>query len=124
ARHRATPGGPRRELRQRPPWSTGRGCSLLGRSLGGGLLLLLVGAHLLQAVGVNHVRDRQVHTLGAIVTGSLTPPGRRQAALLAQQGQEDPGLLVTKAGQSLQSPQDLCAVGVADRPDRPGVPVI
>src|SRR5204862_5864124 len=72
---------------------------LLLDGLGGLLLLLLEGPDLEEGLGAGDVGDRASRILQAVVPGCLAPPGRRDAVLLAQQGEEDLRLLGAEAGQ-------------------------
>src|SRR5699024_6288514 len=83
--------------RARPPLETVRERSSSGRS--GGLRRrlgrLLVRADPLEALLVVHVRDRQLRPVLAVRAGRLPPAGRRQSATLAEEREEDAGLLLT-----------------------------
>ena len=90
-----------------------------GRGLGGLLVLADTG----EGLGVHNVRDREEGALGAVVPGSLAPAGSGEAAALAEEGEEDAGLLFTEAGQRRQTAEDLTAVRVTAGPDGGGVTV-
>src|SRR5690606_34370829 len=94
------------------------------RSACGGLGGLLVLTHLGERGLVDDVGHRPVRALGAVVAGRLAPARGLQAELLAEQREEDPGLLVAEARQRLEPAQHLGAVGVAGGPDSGGVAAV
>lgn len=65
--------------------------------------LLLMLPDLGQAASVDNVSNRSVNAFLAVGTGCLPPALGRDRQLLAQQGEEDPCLLVSEARQSTQS---------------------
>ena len=95
-----------------------------------GLDVLLAGAvvHVGQqeGLGAGDVGDRASRAAVPIRPGRLAPALRLDAALLAQQGQEDLGLLLAAPGQRPQPPQDFRAVGLgaAVEPDTFGAAVV
>ena len=109
--------GARRCLLRR--WALGRRCGrggFAGRRGGGlGLLgclhVLLVGAHLGKRGGIDDVGDRAPRVLLAEGPGRLLPALGAHGELLAEQGNEDPGLLLTEAGELLHVAQELRTVG-------------
>src|SRR4051812_48068622 len=87
------------------------------RAVGGGLgglgrLLhrLLVAAYLRQRLRAGDVGDRAAGALLAVLPCPLAPSGRRDPALLPQQGQEDLRLLRPAAGQAAEAAQQGPAV--------------
>src|SRR5690606_10751126 len=94
----------------------------LGRR-GGGLHLLLVRPDLGQRLGAGDVGDRAEGLLLAVGARGLPPAGGAHPELLAQQGEEDLGLLLAEPGQLLQPLQQLRS-RVDTAPDGLGVTVV
>src|SRR5690606_7714608 len=95
---------------------------LLG-GLGRGLHLRLEGADLGERLGSGDVGHRPVGALLAVLPGGLAPALRPDSVLLAEQRDEDLGLLLAEAGQGVQPLEKLLAVfGLP--PDPLGVPVV
>src|SRR3569623_1412218 len=95
-----------------------------GLRLRGGFHLLLVRPDFFQRPLVDHIGDRHVGAVLAVITGRLAPSSGGDAVLLAQQRQKDLGLLLTETGQRLQSSEHLGAVGIAVEPQLGGVTVV
>src|SRR5690606_8881335 len=95
-----------------------------GLLLGGGLEGPLGLADLEQGGLVDDVGDGAHGAVRAVLAGGLAPAGGLEAALLAEQGEEDLRLLFPEPGQLLEAAQDLRAVGVAVGPDAGGVAVV
>src|SRR5581483_1844247 len=88
------------------------------------LYLLLVRTHLLKRAGVGDIGDRHVSAGLAVVASSLPPPLGFDGVLLAEQGKKDARLLLAKAGQPLESPEQLRPVGISCFPQRGGITVV
>src|SRR5690606_24510757 len=86
---------------ERPPSAL-----LLGRGLGGLLELADLGEGLL----VDHVGDGAAGVLLSVGAGGLAPAVGPDAHLLAEEGEEDAGLLVAVAGQRLEAAEEFAAV--------------
>src|SRR5437763_4551213 len=69
--------------------------------LGLRLLLLLVGPHFAEGIGVGDVGDGHEGPGLAEVAGRFDPPPRPHPELLAEESDEDAGLLVAEPGQGL-----------------------
>src|SRR5436305_1122744 len=78
----------------------------LGR-LGCRLLFLLVGAHLPKRLGIDDVGDRQERARTTEVAGRLLPSRRLHTELLAEQADEDAGLLLSETGQAFHVAQQM-----------------
>src|SRR3569833_574525 len=92
------------------------------RGLGG----LLERAHLGEWLGAGDVGDRPARAAVPVRSGRFAPALRGDAALLAQQGQEDLRLLLAEPGQRPQPLEDFRAVGLraAVEPDALGAAVV
>src|SRR5690625_7370869 len=77
-----------------------------------------------QGVLIDHIGDRTVDAVLAVVPGRLAPAGAGETVLLAQQRQEDGRLLFAEPGQGLQPAQHLGPVGLTPGPQRGGVTVV
>src|SRR5699024_9763968 len=91
---------------------------------GGGLLLFLELAYLLQGEVIDDIGDGATAVLVTVVPGGFPPSLGLESELLAQQREEDLRLLIAESRKLLQPLEHFGATGVAPGPDGFGLTVV